>query len=76
MSSMAALLLTLGILFLVLSWVQLLIVSSKEDFSWALCTVFLPPLAYFYGLFVWAKAKDAILMAVLAWLMLFLSTVS
>lgn len=76
MSSMAALLLTLGIIFLVLSWILLLVAASKTDFSWMLCSVFLPPLAYLYGLFVWSKAREAILMAGFAWLLLFLSTVS
>lgn len=76
MSSMAAFLLTLGIVFLVLSWISLLVVSFKEDFSWGLSSVFLPPLGYLYALFVWSKTKDTVLMAVAAWIMLFLATVA
>jgi hypothetical protein len=53
-----------GIVALILSWLLLLIYSSREDFTWGLFTVLLPPLAYLYGLFRWDKAKEPILLAV------------
>lgn len=74
MGSLAAMLLTLGIIFLLLSWILLVITAAKDDYGWLLFTVLLPPVAYLYGLFAWSKAKDAILLAALGWLMLFLQT--
>ena len=53
-----------GIVALILSWLLLLIYSSREDFAWGLFTVLVPPLSYLYGLFRWDKAKDPILLAV------------
>ncbi len=72
MDPLAALLLTLGIILLTCSWILLLIVSSQEDFSWVLFSVLCPPLSYIFGLFVWSKAKEAILVAALGWLMIIL----
>ena len=71
MEPMAAALMTFALAILLSSWVILIIVSFKEDFTWGLCSVFLPPLAYFYGLFNWSKAKEAILVALLGWILLF-----
>ena len=71
MEPLASLLFTLGILLLLISWI-LLIIAARQDFAWTLCSIFLPPVAYFYGLFAWEKAKDAIMLAVLGWLLLFL----
>lgn len=70
MEPLAALLMMLGIATLAMSWIQLLITSSKEDFAWGLCSVLLPPLSYLYGLFRLDKAGDAILLAVVGWALL------
>lgn len=60
MEATSATLMTFGIILLLASWVQLLIVSFKEDFTWGLTTVFLPPLSYFYSLFALNKAGAAV----------------
>jgi hypothetical protein len=73
MEATSALLMTLGVVALLASWVLLLIESSRDDYSWALCTLFLPPLSYLYGLFRWDKAGDALLLAVLGWVLLWLA---
>ncbi|MGH1471829.1 MAG: hypothetical protein ACRBCS_11585 [Cellvibrionaceae bacterium] len=73
MDPVSAALMTFGIAILVASWVILLVVSFKEDFSWGLCSVFFPPLAYFYGFFNWAKANDAIKFAILGCVLVFLA---
>lgn len=65
MDPLTSVLLLGGAVLLAGSWILLIITASGEDFTWALCSVFLPPLAYFYGLFQWDKAGDAIKMAVL-----------
>ena len=64
MEPLSAVLLLGGGVMLAASWIQLIIAASGEDFTWGLCSVFLPPLAYFYGLFQWEKAGDAIKMAI------------
>lgn len=51
MDSISAVLTTFGLIALACSWVALLATSSREDFTWALCTVLLPPLSYLYALF-------------------------
>lgn len=73
MEPTSAALLTFGLAILWASWIMLVISSFKEDFTWGLCSIFLPPAAYFYGLFNWAKAKDAILFAVLGLILVILS---
>ena len=65
MDPLSSFLMLVAIVCLVASWAQLIISASGEDYTWALCSVFLPPLAYFYGLFVWDKAGDAIKLAVI-----------
>lgn len=65
MDPLTSVLLIAGCLLLAGSWILLIINASGEDFTWGLCSVFLPPLAYFYGLFQWEKAGDAIKMAIL-----------
>ena len=64
MDAMSSFLLVGGSILLVGSWLTLIFAASAEDFTWGLCSVFLPPLAYFYGLFQWDKAGDAIKMAI------------
>ena len=58
---------------LLTSWVLLLITSWKEDYSWRLCTLFLPPLSYLYALGRLDKAGDAVIVAVVGWIFLFLA---
>ena len=53
-----------GIAALLASWVMLLIYSSREDFTWGLCTALLPPLSYLYSLFRLDVAKEAVILAV------------
>jgi len=72
MEPLAALLVTLGVIALLGSWILLLIRSSNEDFAWGLCTVLLPPLSYIYGLFRWSVAGESILLAVVGWFLIWL----
>lgn len=65
MESISATLVTFGAVLLLASWIQLIIVSFEEDYTWGLCSVFLPPFSYFYSLFAWQKAKSCIWLAVL-----------
>lgn len=67
MSSLAALFLTLGIFALAFSWVLLLIRSWSADFVWGLCTLFVPPLSYLYGLLDLEKAGEPLVLAVAGW---------
>ncbi|MCX2979380.1 hypothetical protein EYC98_00715 [Halieaceae bacterium IMCC14734] len=64
MDATSALLMTLGAAILLGSWVLLLIESSREDFTWGLCTLLLPPLSYVYALFRLDKAGESIALAV------------
>jgi hypothetical protein len=74
MGAIAALLFLIGVFALIASWGMLIIASFKEDYAWGLCSILLPPLAYFVGLLQWKKAKDALLTASLGIVILFLST--
>lgn len=70
MEPLSAVLLTFAALTLAASWVMLIIAASNKDFTWALCSIFIPPLAYFYALFEWDEAGDAIKMAILGLVLL------
>ncbi|WP_019531021.1 hypothetical protein [Dasania marina] len=50
---------------LVLSWFSLVVSSAKEDFTWGLCSFFLPPLSYLYSLCRLDVAKDAVILALI-----------
>lgn len=63
MDAGSASLLTFGLALLLASWVLLLIVAWKEDFTWGLFTLLLPPLSYLYGLFRLDKAGQPLLLA-------------
>ena len=65
MESMPALFITFGAAALLASWVSLFVTSSKEDFTWGLCTVLLPPVSYCYALLRLDLAKESIVLAVL-----------
>lgn len=71
MEPVSAVLTTFGLAILLASWIMLIITSFRDDFTWGLSAVFLPPLAYFYGLFKWSEARDAILFALLGLVLLF-----
>lgn len=64
MEPLSATLITFAAIVLIASWVLLIITAAGDDYTWALCSVFLPPLAYFYGLFRWSKAGDSIKLAI------------
>lgn len=73
MEPYAALFITVGVALLLLSWLLLMIVSANEDFSWGLCSLLLPPLSYLYALARLDKTRDAITLAVVGWLLIWLS---
>ncbi len=70
MDASSAALMTFGAAALLISWVLLLIASWKEDYAWGLCAVLLPPFAYLYGLFRLDKAGQALLVALVGWLLI------
>ncbi|MEP5568829.1 MAG: hypothetical protein ABJN62_13395 [Halioglobus sp.] len=73
MDAGSATFLTYGAATLLTSWVILLVTSWKEDYAWGLCTVFLPPLSYLYALSRLDKAGEAVLVAVVGWIFIFLA---
>ncbi len=73
MEATSATLMTFGLATLLASWVLMLIVSWKEDYAWGLCTLLLPPLSYLYAIFRLDKAGQAMLVAILGWLLLWLA---
>lgn len=72
MEPLSASFITFGVLILLISWVNLLILSFKEDYSWGLSTLFLPPLSYLYGLFALEKAGASIGLAIIGFGLIFL----
>ena len=70
MGATSATLVTFGAVALLPSWVLLLIDSCKEDFAWGLCTLFLPPLSYLYGLSRLDKAGEALMLAAAGWILI------
>ncbi len=73
MEPYAALFMTVGVALLFLSWLLLLITSSNEDFTWGLCSLILPPVSYLYALAQWDKTRDSLSLAVIGWLLIWLS---
>ena len=73
MEAAAATMYTYGAALLLASWVLLIIAAWKEDYAWGLCSIFLPPLAYLYGLARLDKAGEAILVALLGWVCIFIA---
>ena len=65
MGALSAVLVTLGIFLIIVSWGLLIIAANKSDFTWGLCAIVLPPLAYFYGLFELDKTRDSWLAMIL-----------
>ena len=73
MEAATATMVTFGAAALLASWLWLLAVSWKEDYAWGLCTLFLPPLSYCYGLARLDKAADALLLALVGWVLIWLA---
>jgi hypothetical protein len=73
MEPISALFMTFGAVALLASWVLLLIESSREDFTWGLCTLLLPPFSYLYGVFRLDKAGESLILAVVGWVLIFLA---
>jgi len=73
MEAASATLVTFGAVALLASWVLLLAASWKEDYTWGLCTLFLPPLSYLYGLSRLDKAGEAILVAIVGWILIWMA---
>jgi hypothetical protein len=73
MEATSSLMMVLGVTALLASWVVLLIASWKEDYSWGLCSLLLPPVSYLYGLFRLDKAGEAIALAVVGCVLLLLA---
>lgn len=61
-----------GLVILVASWIQLLELAFSEEFSWGMCSLFVPPLGYLFACAQWDKAKEPIVIAVLGWTLLFI----
>ena len=74
MDATAASMMTFGVAALLASWDVLLIVSWKEDYAWGLCTLLLPPLSYLYSLARLDKAGQALMLAVVGWLLIWLAS--
>ncbi len=73
MEATSALLMTFGLATLLVSWILLNIAAWREDYTWGLFAVLLPPVAYIYGLFRLDKAGQSLLVAAIGLLMLFLA---
>lgn len=72
MDPLSASFVTFGALILIISWVNLLILSFREDFSWGMSTLFVPPLSYLYSLFALEKAGSSIALAIIGGVLIFL----
>ena len=73
MEPLSSMLWVFALVLMMISWGLLIQISFATDFSWGLCSVLLPPLAYLCGLLYWQKAREPILMSLLAWLLIFLA---
>lgn len=73
MEPLTAIFVTFGVILLIGSWILMMITSFKADFTWGLVSVFLPPLAYLYGLLDWEKAGSAITMAFIGCALIFIA---
>lgn len=72
MDATSASMFTFGLAALLASWVLLLITSWKDDYAWGLCTLLLPPLSYLYALLRLDKAGEALLLAALGCVLIWL----
>ncbi len=67
MDPISATLMTFGVILLGISWIYLIFVSFEDDFSWGLCAIFLPLLAYIYACFRWNKTQASLWTAAGGW---------
>jgi hypothetical protein len=65
MDPITATFVSFGAVILFASWIYLMIIAFREDFTWGLFTVLVPPLSYFYSFFAWDKSKEALWMAII-----------
>lgn len=73
MEAAAATMYTYGAALLLMSWVMLIITAWREDYAWGLCSLFLPPLAYLYAFARLDKAGEALVVAALGWVFIFIA---
>ncbi len=73
MEPTSAVLMTYGLATLLVSWILLLIAAWDEDYAWGLFAVFLPPVAYLYGLFRLDRAGQSLLVALVGWIMIYMA---
>ncbi|MGB1140677.1 MAG: hypothetical protein ACPG1A_07240 [Halioglobus sp.] len=73
MEAAAATMYTYGAALLLMSWVMLIITAWREDYAWGLCSLFLPPLAYLYAFARLDKAGEALVVAALGWVCIFIA---
>jgi len=72
MDPLSVTLIVAGVVILLASWIYLLIISFKTDFSWGLTTIFLPPISYLYTLFALDKAGGALGLCIVGWFLIWL----
>lgn len=76
MDAFSTTLMFFSITLLIASWIMLIFAATgSEDFTWGLFSVFLPPLAYLYGLYRWELAGDSIKAAMLGFGLLFFALI-
>ena len=68
MEPISATLMTFGVILLIVSWIYLIFISFEDDYTWGLCAIFLPVLAYLYALFHWRRAQGVLATAVIGWI--------
>jgi len=73
MEAASATMMTFGVAMLALSWIALIVAAWQEDYAWGLCTLFIPPLSYLYGIARLDKAGEAILLAIVGWALILLA---
>ena len=72
MEASSSFLIPLGSVSLVVSWVLLLIVSFKEEYTWGMCSLLFPPLGFGYAFLRLDKASSVIAFAAAGWIMIWL----
>lgn len=75
MDPITAVFMTFGVILVVAGWVQLLFTSFGEDYSWGLATLFLPPISYLYALSSLDKAKGAMGLTGIGWLLILMALI-
>lgn len=63
MDPISATLLTFGAILIIASWIQLLFISFKVDYSWGLSSLFVPPLSYLYCCFHIKSTQSVLVLA-------------